>query len=105
MHQSRNRLRSGLDRLAAVNLVSPLFERASHAAEDSIEDCAGQHGKGAAAEFVVDEKFDLAGRLAPRMECPAVLHAAERAVEVFDANGQILSIQRDAAGEALVDEL
>lgn len=89
----------------AVNSVRALLESRSHPPKHLVEHSAGQEREGAAAEFVVDEEFDVAGVFARRMEDPLVVHAAERPVEILDLNGKIVPVENGAAGEALVYEL
>ena len=59
----------------------------------------------AAAELVVDEELDLAGLLAGRPEGPAVLHVAERPLQIFDQDLQLRPVERDAAAKALAHQL
>ena len=53
--------RRTLGRLAPVDLVGALLEGRGEAAEGGVEHRAHQQAERAAAEFVVDEEFDLAG--------------------------------------------
>src|SRR5436190_16626130 len=88
-----------------VNLVRPTLERLGKAPESRIEHRAHQHSEHATLELVGNEKLDLACALARRVEIPAILHPAERSVEVLDQNLQVRPVERHAAGERLADEL
>ena len=65
---------------APVDLIGARLEGRGEAAERGIEHRAHQHAERAAPKLVVDEELDLAGVVAGRLEGPAVLHAAERAL-------------------------
>src|SRR5947208_17197736 len=67
-----------------VNLVRPALESLRKSPECLVEHRAHQHGKHAALEFVGDEELDIANLFADGMEIPAVLHPAERPIQIFN---------------------
>src|SRR6202008_4999615 len=79
----------------AINFVGTLLESHRKPAKGGIEHRSHQGRKCAAPEFVVDEKFNVARPLIKRVKCPAILHALERAVEVFNQNLQMSPVDRD----------
>src|SRR5665213_2249487 len=87
-----------------VDFIGAPLESNGEFAEGGLEHGAHQYRQRPAFEFVVDEEFDFAGLIAGRREGPAVLQAAERAVEILDQNFQRRSIEGDAAGEGLLDQ-
>src|SRR5882757_7699208 len=91
--------------LAAVDLIGALLEGRGETPESCVEHRAHQHAKHAALELIVDEELDVAGRLARRFERPVVLHAAERALQIFDQDLQLGSVERDTATEGLAHQL
>src|SRR5205085_1983064 len=76
-----------------VNLVCPPLEGFREAPEGRLEHSAHQHRKHTALELVGDEELDLARALARRVEIPAILHPAERAVQVLDKNLQVWPVE------------
>src|SRR5579862_2300452 len=91
-------------RLAAVDLVGAPFEGGGEAAERGVEHAAHHHGERAAAEFVGEKELDIAGIIAGRNETPAIVHAAERAFEIFDQDAKLRAVERHPAGEGLANE-
>src|SRR5690348_8909954 len=73
---------------AAVNFIGALLESDRKTAKGGVEHRSHQGRKSAAPEFVVDEKFNVTRPLFDRIKGPAILHALERAIEVFDQDLQ-----------------
>src|SRR5215468_9573061 len=90
---------------AAINFVGTLLESGRKPAKGGIEHRSHEGRKSAAPEFVVDEKLNVARPIINRIKCPAVLHAPERTIEVFNQNIQMSSVERDATGKRLADDL
>src|ERR1051326_749419 len=87
--------------LPPVNLIGALLEGRGEAPEGDVEHAAHQHAKHSALELVVDEKLDVACLFVGGLEPPAVLHAAERTLQIFDQDLQLGPVERDAAAEGL----
>src|SRR5262245_22387615 len=87
----------------AVDFVSALLESNRKFSKGCVEHRSHDRGERAAAKFVVDEEFNLAGVLPERHKTPAVLHALERSAKILDKNPQIRPIQRDATGEGFAN--
>src|SRR5690348_15714680 len=90
---------------APINFVGTLLESGGKTAKGGSEHRPHQDRKSAALEFVVDEKLNVARPLISRVKCPAVLHALERAIEVFNQNLQVNPVERDTTGKGLTDDL
>src|SRR4029077_1453385 len=90
---------------AAINFVGTLLECDCKAAESGIEHRTHQSRKRTAFEFIVDKKVNVARAFTSRIKYPAILHALERAIEVFDQNLEVCPVERDAAGKCLADDL
>src|ERR1043165_4487359 len=93
------------DPWSPINFVGTALERLGKAPESGLEHRAHQHGEHAAAKFVGDEELYLAGPLPERVKVPAVLHAAERAAQVFDQDLPVRLVERHTRREGLVDDL
>src|ERR1044072_1983146 len=85
----------------SISLVGTALEGLGEAPERGVKHRAHQHRKHAALEFVRDEELDIAKVIADRVEIPAVLHAAERDVQIFDHDVEVRPVERDTAGEGL----
>src|ERR1043165_7922397 len=88
-----------------VHLVGTALESERKSPERGIEHRAHQHREHAALEFIGDEVLHVAKLLAGGVEGPAVLHSAERAVQILDEYLQVGAIERDPAGEGLAQNL
>src|ERR1700686_1568817 len=85
-----------------IDLIGAALEGRGEATEGGVKNAAHQQAEGAAAKLVSDEKFHLAGALARGAKAPAVVHALERAFEIFDQDFGLRPVERDAAGESFV---
>src|SRR3981189_3148605 len=83
----------------AIDLIGTLLERRRQPRKRRVEHRAHQHAEHAALELILDEEADVAGLIAVRLEGPAVLERAERALEVLDQDFEVRPIQRHLAGE------
>src|SRR5262245_2711674 len=75
------------------------------AAEGGVEHRAHQQAQRPALELIRNEKFHPAGFLAGRVKDPTVFEPAEGTLEILDQDVQIWPVERDPAGEGLVNEL
>ena len=94
---------TGLSR-RAIDLIGAALEGRGKAPKCGVENAAHEQAKGAAAELVDDEKFYIASALAGGAEAPAIVHALERAFEIFDQDFALRPVERDAAGEGFAHE-
>src|SRR5215467_8469770 len=94
-----------LSGLTRVDPIGAPLEGRGEAPEGGVEHRAHEQLERPALELVGDEELDVAGLLAGRMEVPAVLELAERALEILDMDLQIGPVEGDAAREDLVHEL
>ena len=62
--------------LAAINFIGTLLERERKAPEGGVEHRSNKYREGAASEFVLNKKTDVAGILAERMKSPSILACA-----------------------------
>src|SRR6185437_13122179 len=86
------------DLFLPVHHVRALLERGGETRKRRIEHRTHQHGQHPAPELVGDEKADVAGVLAFRLEGPAVFEVRERSPEITDADLQVRAVERHLAG-------